>query len=167
MYFASLGHFLQATTLLFKSSSSSPAALLFTETGCKQPPNNLFITHRNLRSRLSSSDNGIANGRSELTWIAGAVVLSDNPPQQLKFWRKKFGVKQADLAKRMAITPSVLSDYEKGRRPSPGANFIKRYLQALYELAQSGARPVQEEATTTAATQSPMTADAAVTINQP
>ncbi|HEU4984797.1 MAG TPA: hypothetical protein VFT58_04085, partial [Nitrososphaera sp.] len=64
-------------------------------------------------------------------------------------------------------TPSVLSDYEKGRRPSPGANFIKRYLQALYELAQSGARPVQEEATTTAANQSPMTADAAVTINQP
>lgn len=71
----------------------------------------------------------------ELTWIAGSVVLSDNPPQQLKFWRKKFGIKQADLAKKMAITPSVLSDYEKGRRPSPGANFIKRYLQALYELA--------------------------------
>jgi DNA-binding transcriptional regulator YiaG len=73
----------------------------------------------------------------ELTWIAGSVVLSDNPPQQLKFWRKKFGIKQADLAKRMAITPSVLSDYEKGRRPSPGANFIKRYLQALYDLASS------------------------------
>jgi putative transcriptional regulator len=115
---------------------------------------------------LSSSDNGIANG-SELTWIAGAVVLSDNPPQQLKFWRKKFGVKQADLAKKMAITPSVLSDYEKGRRPSPGANFIKRYLQALYELAQSGQRPAQEDATTATETPSPMTADAAVTINQP
>lgn len=74
--------------------------------------------------------------KDELTWIAGSVVLSDSPPQQLKMWRKKFGIKQADLAKKMAITPSVLSDYEKGRRPSPGANFIKRYLQALYELAQ-------------------------------
>jgi predicted transcriptional regulator len=118
---------------------------------------------------LSSSDNGssIANA-SELTWIAGAVVLSDNPPQQLKFWRKKFGVKQADLAKKMAITPSVLSDYEKGRRPSPGANFIKRYLQALYELAQSGGGPrphVEQE--TTATPEEPMTAGAAVTINQP
>ncbi|AIC16296.1 helix-turn-helix domain-containing protein [Nitrososphaera viennensis] len=123
---------------------------------------------------MSSSDNGstIANA-SELTWIAGAVVLSDNPPQQLKFWRKKFGVKQADLAKKMAITPSVLSDYEKGRRPSPGANFIKRYLQALYDLAQSGGSrpPAEEEETTTTAataTSEPITAGAtAVTINQP
>jgi putative transcriptional regulator len=72
----------------------------------------------------------------ELTWIAGSVVLSDNPPLQLKQWRKKFGIKQADLAKKMTITPSVLSDYEKGRRPSPGVNFVKRYLQSLYDLAQ-------------------------------
>jgi putative transcriptional regulator len=90
---------------------------------------------------LSSPENGFST-KDELTWIAGSVVLNDNPPQQLKYWRKKFGVKQADLAKKMAITPSVLSDYEKGRRPSPGANFIKRYLQALYELAQSNGKPV-------------------------
>ena len=69
--------------------------------------------------------------------MAGSIVLSDSPPQQLKFWRKKFGVKQADLAKRMDITPSVLSDYEKGRRPSPGVVFIKRYLIALYELSKN------------------------------
>lgn len=75
--------------------------------------------------------------KDELTWIAGSVVLSDSPPAQLKYWRKKFGVKQTDLAKKMEITSSVLSDYEKGRRPSPGANFIKRYLQALYELARA------------------------------
>ena len=77
------------------------------------------------------------NTGDELTWITGSVVLSDNPPQQLKYWRKKFGIKQVDLAKKMDITPSVLSDYEKGRRPSPGVNFIKRYLIALYELAKS------------------------------
>ena len=57
---------------------------------------------------------------------------------------RKFGVKQADLAKRMAITPSVLSDYEKGRRPSPGANFIKRYLQSLYDLAQVNGKSEQQ-----------------------
>jgi putative transcriptional regulator len=108
--------------------------------------------------RLSNTD----IGKDELTFIAGSVVLSDNPPQQLKFWRKKFGVKQADLAKKMAITPSVLSDYEKGRRPSPGANFIKRYLQALYELAHAPGvvQQVQEQAP------QPMT-ESAVTINQP
>lgn len=91
---------------------------------------------------MSSSDNSTA--RDELTWIAGSVVLSDNPPLQLKHWRKKFGVKQADLAKRMAITPSVLSDYEKGRRPSPGANFIRRYLQSLYDLAQLNGKSESE-----------------------
>ena len=83
-----------------------------------------------------SDESNIKTG-DELTWIAGSVVLSENPPMQLKFWRKKFGIKQADLARKMDITPSVLSDYEKGRRPSPGVNFIKRYLVALYELAKS------------------------------
>jgi putative transcriptional regulator len=108
--------------------------------------------------RLSNTD----IGNNELTFIAGSVVLSDNPPQQLKFWRKKFGVKQADLAKKMSITPSVLSDYEKGRRPSPGANFMKRYLQALYELAHAdgAVQPTTEQAPQA------MTENA-VTINQP
>jgi putative transcriptional regulator len=80
------------------------------------------------------------NAGDELTWIAGSVVLSDNPPQQLKHWRKKFGIKQADLARKMDITPSVLSDYEKGRRPSPGVMFIRRYLLALYELGKSNGK---------------------------
>lgn len=92
-----------------------------------------------VRLRLSSNESDINTG-DELTWIAGSVVLSENPPQQLKYWRKNFGIKQADLARKMDITPSVLSDYEKGRRPSPGANFIKRYLLALYELAKSNGR---------------------------
>jgi len=85
---------------------------------------------------LSTNESDINTG-DELTSIAGSVVLSENPPQQLKYWRKRFGIKQADLARKMDITPSVLSDYEKGRRPSPGVNFIKRYLLALYDLAKS------------------------------
>jgi putative transcriptional regulator len=88
------------------------------------------------------------NTGDELTLIAGSVVLSDNPPQQLKYWRKRFGVKQADLARKMDITPSVLSDYEKGRRPSPGVNFIKRYLVALHELAKSNGQSAVEVAPT-------------------
>lgn len=85
---------------------------------------------------MSNNESDINTG-DELTWIAGSVVLNESPPQQLKYWRKRFGIKQADLARKMDITPSVLSDYEKGRRPSPGVNFIKRYLLALYELAKS------------------------------
>jgi len=93
--------------------------------------------------RLSSNE---SNTGDELTLIAGSVVLSDNPSQQLKYWRKRFGVKQADLARKMDITPSVLSDYEKGRRPSPGVKFIQRYLLSLYELAKSNGQTVVEVA---------------------
>jgi putative transcriptional regulator len=93
---------------------------------------------------LSNNEPDINTG-DELTLIAGSVVLSENPPQQLKYWRKKFGIKQADLARKMDITPSVLSDYEKGRRPSPGVNFIKRYLLALYELAKSNGHATTAE----------------------
>jgi predicted transcriptional regulator len=101
---------------------------------------------RAFNQRLSSTENNnnIVADNSELTWIAGSVVLSESPPQQLKFWRKKFGIKQADLARKMDITPSVLSDYESGRRPSPGVNFIKRYLLALYELAKANGHSVPE-----------------------
>lgn len=93
----------------------------------------------------------------EITLIAGSVVLSDNPAHQLKYWRKKLDVKQADLARKMNITPSVLSDYEKGRRPSPGVNFIKRYLLALYGLAHPDIDlPQQQQTTTTAAETTPI-----------
>ena len=88
-----------------------------------------------LSNHLENLDPNPVN--DELTMIAGSIVMSDSPPQQLKYWRKKFGIKQADLAKRMAITPSVLSDYEKGRRPSPGVNFIRKYLVALYGLSKN------------------------------
>jgi putative transcriptional regulator len=88
------------------------------------------------------------NPGDELKLIAGSVVLSDNPSQLLQYWRKRFGVKQADLARKMDITPSVLSDYEKGRRPSPGVNFIKRYLVALYELGKSNGQAAVEVAPT-------------------
>jgi putative transcriptional regulator len=84
------------------------------------------------------TDSGSITASDELTIIAGSVVLSDSPAHQLKYWRKRFGIKQADLARKMNITPSVLSDYEKGRRPSPGVNFIKRYLVALAELRKEG-----------------------------
>lgn len=67
--------------------------------------------------------------------IAGSIVLSENPAATLRSWRQKLNIRQAALAKKMKISPSVLSDYEKGRRPSPGVAFVRRYVQALVELA--------------------------------
>ena len=62
--------------------------------------------------------------------------MSKNPTQKLKMVRKKFGVRQVDLAKKMDVSPLVISDYEKGLRPSPGVGFLKKYILMLYELAQ-------------------------------
>ena len=86
---------------------------------------------------MSNIENTFSNKYKQLTWVAGSVVMSDNPTQGLKMVRKKFGIKQADLAKKMDVSPSVISDYEKGRRPSPGVAFIKKYILMLYDLAQN------------------------------
>jgi putative transcriptional regulator len=49
------------------------------------------------------------------------------------------------LAREMGLSPSVLSDYESGRRASPGVGFIKRYVYALVKLDQSHQRLLQKE----------------------
>ncbi len=51
--------------------------------------------------------------------IAEDITFSEDPSQVLRKWRKIFNVMQSDLAKKMDIAPSVLSDYERGRR-QPG-----------------------------------------------
>jgi putative transcriptional regulator len=66
--------------------------------------------------------------------IAGEVVLSPHPGRTLRKWREDFGVSQRDLAKTLETVPSVISDYESERRASPGAAFIKRYVEALLEV---------------------------------
>ncbi len=66
--------------------------------------------------------------------ITGEVVLSENPEQVLRKWRSIFDFSQKELANYMGITSSVISDYESGRRKSPGINVIRRYVQALLSL---------------------------------
>ncbi len=69
-----------------------------------------------------------------LAKMAGNVVVNPDPCNALKTWRKRLKIKQIKLAKEMKVSPSVLSDYESGRRCSPGVVFIKRYLGALIKL---------------------------------
>jgi len=66
--------------------------------------------------------------------ITGEIVLSETPEQILRKWRGIFGFSQKKLATHIGITSSVISDYESGRRKSPGINFIKRYVNALLSL---------------------------------
>ena len=69
--------------------------------------------------------------------IAGEVVIADNPYYVLKKWRKILNVSQISLARAMNIMPSVISDYENGRRKSPGILFIKKLLTTLVTLSHT------------------------------
>lgn len=66
--------------------------------------------------------------------IAGEIALSSSPGQTLKKWRELFNVQQKELAKRMGITPSVISDYESNRRSSPGVKMIHRFVESLVSI---------------------------------
>ncbi|MDG6903012.1 MAG: helix-turn-helix domain-containing protein [Nitrososphaerota archaeon] len=60
----------------------------------------------------------------------------------MRAWREKLGIKQVALAKALGISASVLSDYESGRRPSPGVQFVKKYIEALVRLDEGKGRVV-------------------------
>ncbi|KXA95697.1 XRE family transcriptional regulator [candidate division MSBL1 archaeon SCGC-AAA259E19] len=66
-------------------------------------------------------------------WIAGDISTSNDPGAAIKQWRKKFEIKQKTLAEKLEISPSVISDYESGRRNSPGTGIIKRIVRAFLQ----------------------------------
>ncbi|MFQ3294432.1 MAG: putative transcriptional regulator, partial [Natrialbaceae archaeon] len=58
--------------------------------------------------------------------IAGEVVLSTDPGATIRKWRTDFDVSQTALADQLDVSPSVISDYESGRRESPGIGVVER-----------------------------------------
>lgn len=68
------------------------------------------------------------------TRMAGEIVISTSPAKTIKKWRSVFGISQCDLALRLGVFPSVISDYESGRRKSPGSEFVKRVVDALIDV---------------------------------
>ena len=80
-----------------------------------------------------------ADHRRELAEkIAGEVTISEKPGIALKRWRHNFHISQTDLALRLSITASAVSDYESGRRRSPGTNFVKRIIETLILMDEEG-----------------------------
>ncbi len=63
--------------------------------------------------------------------IAGEITLSPKPGETIRKWRTAFEITQTQLAQQLGISPSVISDYESGRRKSPGITTIKRIIDAL------------------------------------
>ncbi len=66
--------------------------------------------------------------------IAGEVTLSDEPGATLKKWRTDFEVAQTDLAQALEVSPSVVSDYESGRRDNPGIQVVSRMVDSLLNI---------------------------------
>ena len=77
-----------------------------------------------------------------LAKIAGNVVASSDPGRAMRAWREKLGIKQVTLADALRMSASVLSDYESGRRPSPGVGFVRKYIVALVNLDEGKGRVV-------------------------
>ena len=63
--------------------------------------------------------------------IVGEIVLAERAEKVIKKWRNIFKISQKKLAAELGITSSVVSDYESGRRKSPGIRVIRKYVDAL------------------------------------
>ena len=68
-----------------------------------------------------------------MVYIAGDIVASDDPGEAIRRWRDFFKIKQVELARKIKISPPVISDYERGRR-SPGLKIIRRIVEGLLEI---------------------------------
>lgn len=68
--------------------------------------------------------------------IAGEIALSEQPGKTMRKWREELRISQTDLAHHMRVSPSVISDYEAGRRTSPGIKTIHRLVDALLDIDQ-------------------------------
>ncbi|MCD6492801.1 MAG: helix-turn-helix domain-containing protein [Archaeoglobaceae archaeon] len=66
--------------------------------------------------------------------ISGDIVFSEHPGKTLRKWRQIFEISQKDLALKLNLSPSVISDYESDRRKSPGIVFVRRVIEALLEI---------------------------------
>ena len=66
--------------------------------------------------------------------IAGEITLSPKPGLTMRKWRNIFNISQTDLAKHLNLSPSVISDYESGRRKSPGIKTVKRVIEGFIKI---------------------------------
>ena len=66
--------------------------------------------------------------------IAGEIAISDSPGETIRKWREEFGITQQEISRYLDISPSVINDYESGRRKSPGVFSIKKIVYALVDI---------------------------------
>lgn len=75
--------------------------------------------------------------------MAGEITLSIDAGRTIRKWREEFGISQQELARQLAVSPSVISDYESGRRKSPGIVIIRKIVDGLLDIDQANGSRVQ------------------------
>ncbi len=99
---------------------------------------------------MGQYDDGYSDGTKDTMWLArerlaeklsSEIILSKNPSQTFRSWREQFGISQHDLALQIGVSPSQLSDYEKGRRKNPSLNLMKRVINGLIDLDEKRGAP--------------------------
>lgn len=76
--------------------------------------------------------------------MAGEITLSDSPGKALKKWRMSFDIPQGVLSERLGVSPSVISDYEGGRRKSPGTAVVGKIVDTILAIdEENGGRHIQ------------------------
>ena len=72
--------------------------------------------------------------------MAGEIVVSNSPGKTLRKWREIFHLSQKHLASLLGVNPSVVCDFEKGRRRSPGITTVRRLVETMvsYDRAHGG-----------------------------
>jgi putative transcriptional regulator len=77
--------------------------------------------------------------------MAGEITLSDSPGKTLKKWRMSFDISQGHLSEFLGVSPSVISDYESGRRKSPGTAIIGRIVDSILSIDEDrGGRYIEK-----------------------
>jgi putative transcriptional regulator len=93
-----------------------------------------------------SMKSGLRNQLAEK--MAGEITLSDSPGHALKKWRMNFEIAPGVLSDRLGISPSVISDYESGRRKSPGTAVVGKIVDTLLAMdEESGGKHIQKFST--------------------
>jgi putative transcriptional regulator len=77
--------------------------------------------------------------------MAGEICLSKEPGGSMKKWREIFGVSQTELADYLKVSSSTISDYEGGRRESPGIGIVKRLVNALLLIDEKRGGKVKKQ----------------------
>lgn len=77
--------------------------------------------------------------------IAGEICLSKDPGSSMRKWREIFGISQTELANFLKVSSSTISDYEGGRRKSPGIHVVSRFVMALIRIDKNKGGPITKQ----------------------